>query len=617
MQRIYEVPAITEDYVKFVLGGIGKILFVPENASIKPISDLKDDQIGIYGEAVIDTMQPLQSEASVVNINTPKDNGWTSNTFHPSPKLPKDVTHENVEQMLDLLGVSGYHILASRARIKSEFDKLSGDLANAGVNKGVEPPQELIDALVRNCPIPCEHFGPYHPEYFHANANDITSIEEETDEEQKQGFSSAEMFDMWQNKYSENLAICGSWDKLNFEKLDVDWVTAHGRLEGTAFSFSAVKSQLEEKRESVVREYTTAMKEAVRKEPKAFAKLASGTKYRIRCPVKSPNTEEGISTIQPVNTIMELYKGALAALYPLWLLCCEVKAFVESEDGTTHETSSRNKENSATSKVGKSRKGSVELCWNIKKLRRTQIKIAEKYDMQPNRVTDVARTSLIFETIGDLLVGLNFLLAKYGTRIPILKNRFSGYPGDNKDRFPSGYVDILLNIWIGNEKSGHLCEMQLHLKSIYEVKMDGGYNAHKWLRRLLQPDDIYNGKRNEKGQKDGEGKMVYGSGDIYDGHWQKDTRHGHGRYTWVNGDEYVGDWSFGKKNGKGRIVYQNGDIYDGCWRDGQKNGSGAYRLVSGDTFWGKWLDGKRVDDLSFENAAATTITTASAADQGQ
>ena len=122
MQRIYEVPAITEDYVKFVLGGIGKILFVPENASIKPISDIKDDQIGIYGEAVIDTMQPLQSEASVVNINTPKDNGWTSNTFHPSPKLPKDVTHENVEQMLDLLGVSGYHILASRARIKSEFE---------------------------------------------------------------------------------------------------------------------------------------------------------------------------------------------------------------------------------------------------------------------------------------------------------------------------------------------------------------------------------------------------------------------------------------------------------------------------------------------------------------
>ena len=64
---------------------------------------------------------------------------------------------------------------------------------------------------------------------------------------------------------------------------------------------------------------------------------------------------------------------------------------------------------------------------------------------------------------------------------------------------------------------------------------------------FLQPDDIYNGKRNEKGQKDGEGKMVYGSGDIYDGHWQKDTRHGHGRYTWVNGDEYVGIGVLGKK----------------------------------------------------------------------
>ena len=69
MQRVYKVPEITEDYVKFVLGGIGKKLFAPENAAIKPISDLRNDQTGIYGEAIIDTMQHLQSEASVVNIN--------------------------------------------------------------------------------------------------------------------------------------------------------------------------------------------------------------------------------------------------------------------------------------------------------------------------------------------------------------------------------------------------------------------------------------------------------------------------------------------------------------------------------------------------------------------
>ena len=143
----------------------------------------------------------------------------------------------------------------------------------------------------------------------------------------------------------------------------MDWVTAHGRLEGTAFSFSAVKSQLEEKRESVVREYTTAMKEAVRKEPKAFAKLASGTKYRIRCPVKSPNTEEGISTIQPVNTIMELYKGALAALYPCGYSAVKSRRSLSRKMGQHTKTSSRNKKKFSKKQSWEkgSRKG-CELC---------------------------------------------------------------------------------------------------------------------------------------------------------------------------------------------------------------------------------------------------------------
>ena len=45
------------------------------------------------------------------------------------------------------------------------------------------------------------------------------------------------------------------------------------------------------------------------------------------------------------------------------------------------------------------------------------------------------------------------------------------------------------------------------------------------------------------GEKNGQGKLSYTSGDIYEGEWRHDIKHGHGQYYYVDGDFYEGDWA--------------------------------------------------------------------------
>ena len=69
--------------------------------------------------------------------------------------------------------------------------------------------------------------------------------------------------------------------------------------------------------------------------------------------------------------------------------------------------------------------------------------------------------------------------------------------------------------------------------------------------------------------KNGVGKWVWGSGDVYEGQWDGQVRpHGKGRYVWYDGgDSYDGDWVHGLKEGRGVYTYANGAQYDGQWRN--------------------------------------------------
>jgi hypothetical protein len=52
-------------------------------------------------------------------------------------------------------------------------------------------------------------------------------------------------------------------------------------------------------------------------------------------------------------------------------------------------------------------------------------------------------------------------------------------------------------------------------------------------------------------------------------------------FTWLNKKKYTGMWAYGKFNGNGRLEWDNGDIYEGSYRNDKKHGFGCMKLTNG------------------------------------
>ena len=61
--------------------------------------------------------------------------------------------------------------------------------------------------------------------------------------------------------------------------------------------------------------------------------------------------------------------------------------------------------------------------------------------------------------------------------------------------------------------------------------------------------------------------VTYANGDIYQGTFADDQRHGQGTFTGNDGYSYVGQWNAGQIEGQGRVIYPDGAIYEGALRD--------------------------------------------------
>ena len=87
----------------------------------------------------------------------------------------------------------------------------------------------------------------------------------------------------------------------------------------------------------------------------------------------------------------------------------------------------------------------------------------EKYDGDYSDFTDIARSSLIFNTPGELLASRDKIIQYFderGQRVVLEKNRF-------KEPTDDGYSDMLLNIM---HVDGHIFKFQLHIKTLNEAK---------------------------------------------------------------------------------------------------------------------------------------------------
>ncbi|GAB4211633.1 MAG: hypothetical protein OHK0022_46410 [Roseiflexaceae bacterium] len=87
---------------------------------------------------------------------------------------------------------------------------------------------------------------------------------------------------------------------------------------------------------------------------------------------------------------------------------------------------------------------------------RAMDKINSEYGGDASKLTDLAGSKVVYDTLDDLYRGLEEVQAKLGDRIVSFKDRFVK-PQD------SGYRDILMNIRMSN---GHIAEFRLHLSQI-------------------------------------------------------------------------------------------------------------------------------------------------------
>lgn len=92
------------------------------------------------------------------------------------------------------------------------------------------------------------------------------------------------------------------------------------------------------------------------------------------------------------------------------------------------------------------------------------------------------------------------------------------------------------------------------------------------------------------GVREGSGKMVYASGNIYSGEWHNGMKHGLGEFIFTaTGERYVGEFEDDVYNGQGKLYLSSGMVYDGRFVKGKRDGGGTLIYPNGDRYEGSWL----------------------------
>ncbi len=100
--------------------------------------------------------------------------------------------------------------------------------------------------------------------------------------------------------------------------------------------------------------------------------------------------------------------------------------------------------------------------------------------------------------------------------------------------------------------------------------------------------DIYTGALNASLRMNGEGKLEYNTGDVYEGTFADGVISGEGKFSYANGDTYVGMFADGMKNGNGVYTWFDGSTYTGDFVNDKKEGSGVYLWSDGSSYTGEY-----------------------------
>ncbi|EEZ83303.1 hypothetical protein VMC_18340 [Vibrio alginolyticus 40B] len=115
----------------------------------------------------------------------------------------------------------------------------------------------------------------------------------------------------------------------------------------------------------------------------------------------------------------------------------------------------------------------------VKSKQRAEEKIALELDGKVERITDLARATIVAEDVASL-VSIYETLERETTIVKV-KNRFKK-PG------PSGYRD--LNLLVRLPKTNLVAEVQLHLKAIADVKSGPEHDLYEKIQKLRTSSDV-------------------------------------------------------------------------------------------------------------------------------
>jgi len=110
---------------------------------------------------------------------------------------------------------------------------------------------------------------------------------------------------------------------------------------------------------------------------------------------------------------------------------------------------------------------------------------------------------------------------------------------------------------------------------------------------IKQTEYGYIGERNASGQRHGQGKEVFATGDEYVGEWREDLKHGQGTFVFGSGTVYVGQWQCDQMHGHGVLSDASGSEYEGSFAYGKKHGQGVFCFATGEVYKGDYFEGRR------------------------
>ncbi|EFC46511.1 predicted protein, partial [Naegleria gruberi] len=111
---------------------------------------------------------------------------------------------------------------------------------------------------------------------------------------------------------------------------------------------------------------------------------------------------------------------------------------------------------------------------------------------------------------------------------------------------------------------------------------------------------VYNGEKNENGEKHGRGILMLPNGSVFEGEFRNNS-YANGKLVYVTGEQYEGKFIDDlPDDDNGVFRFANMSVYTGQVKKGQLTGVGELKYKDGGIYKGSFVNGKREGKGSFE-----------------